>query len=646
MSIQPKININLEEINTKKQRLELVKAELKNEFIGIDYIIEELVDYIQIWYLMPEILTRPIIVNLWGMTGVGKTDLIRKLVSKLEYQDRFVEVELSNGESTWNSTVSSILETNGINDAKPAIILFDEIQRFYTIDSEGKPLLNTRFQDFWELLSDGKLAKRDAKESIDDYLQRYLYAAMQRQKRKQKLKDAPPMPPDPTNPMGGGLTEDEEATVGVWEAQSLKKIFDLKESVAEIAEMREEDVLMMMQQTREKKKVYEPINHSKSLIIISGNLDEAYSMANETGETDIEADIFRAYTEKITIVDIKNALSRKFKPEQVARFGNIHLIYKSLRKTDFEKLIAEELRKIVKKNKEHFGVDIEITTNLNQLIYQNGVFPVQGVRPVFSSITDIVEANLSKLLFEAFMGNLMHIAMDYDFDRKKIVADLAGKKVVELDYTGKIDQIRQDNSPDMIASIAVHEAGHAIVYGILLGLAPLQLKSRVASRYAQGFSFPHLIHLSKENIVSKIIIFLAGGIAEEIVFGEDKATVSRSFDREEATSLIMEYIRKYGFDKNFQAWYAHSGPYSMDLSVTDWAIERMMRDLAKEARELLENNLSFLISLSKELAQKGSLKPIEVVKIAEGFGHKFEVKEENYLHLAGYEKLLEEFKQG
>ena len=642
MSIQPKIHINLKEINTQKQRLEKIKIELKREFIGIDYIIEELVDYIQIWYLMPEILTRPIIVNLWGMTGVGKTDLIRKLVSKLEYQDRFVEVELSNGESTWNSSVSSILETNGINNAKPAIVLFDEIQRFYTIDSEGKPLLNTRFQDFWELLSDGKLAKRDAKESIDDYLQRYLYAAMQRQKRKQKLKDAPSMPPDPLNPMGVISSEDEEASVGVWEAQSLKKIFDLKESVNEIAEMREEDVLMMMQQTREKKKVYEPINHAKTLIIISGNLDEAYSMANETGETDIEADIFRAYTEKITIVDIKNALSRKFKPEQVARFGNIHLIYKSLRKVDFEHLIQEELVKICKKNKEHFGVDIEISQNFNQLIYQNGVFPVQGVRPVFSSITDIVEANLSKLLFEAFMGNLMHIAMDYDFEKKKIVAQLAGKRTIELDYVGKIDQIRQDNSPDMIASIAVHESGHAITYGILLGLAPLQLKSRVASRYAQGFSFPHSIHLSKENIVSKIKIYLAGGIAEEIIFGEDKATVSRSFDREEATSMVMEYIRKYGFDKNFQAWYAHSGPYSMELSVTDWAIEKMIRDLAKEARELLEANKDFLIYLSKELAQKGSLKPLEVVLIAHKFGHTFEVKEENYLHLAGYEGLLNE----
>jgi cell division protease FtsH len=367
-------------------------------------------------------------------------------------------------------------------------------------------------------------------------------------------------------------------------------------------------------------------------------------MANETGETDIDADIFRAYTEKITIVDIKNALSRKFKPEQVARFGNIHLIYKSLKKNDFEALIEQEIAKITKKNKEHFGIDIEIGGNINQLIYQNGVFPVQGVRPVFSSITDIVEANLSKLLFEAFMNNLMHIAVDYDFEQKKIIANLAGKKTIELEYIGKIDSIRQSNSPDMVANIAVHEAGHAIIYGILLGLAPLQLKSRVASRYAQGFSFPHLIYLSKENIINKIKIFLAGGIAEELIFGEQNMTISCSIDREEATSMIMEYIRKYGFDKNFQAYYAHSGPYSMELSVTDWAIERMIRDLAKETRELLAQNQSFLVTLSQQLALKGSLKPLEIVKIAQTFGYEFTIKEENYLHLASYQSILNEIK--
>jgi cell division protease FtsH len=160
MSTEQKVEVNLEEINIKKRRLEVIKQELKSEFIGIDYIIDELINYIQIWYLMPDVLVRPIVVNLWGMTGVGKTDLIRRLVSKLEYQDRFVEVELSHGENYWYTSVASIFESNCINDGKPAIVLFDEIQRFYTIDPEGKVVTNTRSQDFWELLSDGRLSKK------------------------------------------------------------------------------------------------------------------------------------------------------------------------------------------------------------------------------------------------------------------------------------------------------------------------------------------------------------------------------------------------------------------------------------------------------------------------------------------------------
>ena len=41
---------------------------------------------------------------------------------------------------------------------------------------------------------------------------------------------------------------------------------------------------------------------------------------------------------------------------------------------------------------------------MNGLIYRNGVFPVQGVRPVFSSVIDILESNVSRFLFEALMA--------------------------------------------------------------------------------------------------------------------------------------------------------------------------------------------------------------------------------------------------
>ncbi|MFN8029777.1 MAG: hypothetical protein U0Q10_14425 [Dermatophilaceae bacterium] len=41
-----------------------------------------------IWFVAPELLSRPVIVNLWDMTGVGKTDLVRRLVRALDLADR------------------------------------------------------------------------------------------------------------------------------------------------------------------------------------------------------------------------------------------------------------------------------------------------------------------------------------------------------------------------------------------------------------------------------------------------------------------------------------------------------------------------------------------------------------------------------
>jgi cell division protease FtsH len=207
--------------------------------------------------------------------------------------------------------------------------------------------------------------KKTTKESIDEYMQRYMHSSTQRQKRKNK-------------PVDDDISDEDDDLVGLWEAYNLKKTFVLNESVHEIAEMKEDDMLKIMQQKRDKKTVFEPINHAKTLIIISGNLDEAYSMADEAGETDVDADIFRAFTEKITIIDIKKALSRKFKPEQVARFGNIHLIYRSLKKQDFNALIDLEIRKIEKRNIEHFALKTTITDAVKQLVYQNGVFLFRG----------------------------------------------------------------------------------------------------------------------------------------------------------------------------------------------------------------------------------------------------------------------------
>jgi Peptidase family M41 len=617
------MEIDFQQIEARKQILENTRIELKSHFVGIDETIDDLLNYIQIWYLMPEILSRPIIVNLWGMTGVGKTDLVRRLVKCLNFQDRFVEIELSHTDGgSWDSSVGSALGRNSISDGKPAMVLFDEIQRFNTINPDGSPVQSSKFTDFWELLSDGKLSKR-VKDDLDYYIQDYLYQQKNIKKRKER----------------GEEDVDENPTMGFYEAQNLKSMLQLDGELSDIADMSQMQMIEQIRMAKQKKKVYEPIDHSKTLIIISGNLDEAFAMANQIAESDVDADIFHAFTKKITMVDIKNALSKSFRPEQVARFGNIHLIYASLKKCDFEKLIQCEIDRIVMTTKSKFDVTVTVDRSINELVYRNGVFPVQGVRPVFSSLIDILETNLAKFLFTALLRREKNIDISYDFDKSQISAQI-GSQLEEIPFVGRIDKIRESNLAATVANISVHESGHAVAYMVLFGLAPLQLKSKLASSYAGGFTFPHQIYETKENLVKQVKIYLAGGLAEDIIFGDNLASVGRIHDREQATKITIDYIRRYGFDEEFQANYTLEYGHSMEMKATDIDVEKMITRLVSETRELLSSNKSLLQELSIQLAATGNLAAAEVATIGIKYGVPAVVKAEGFLEVPDYDRLL------
>ena len=427
--------------------------------------------------------------------------------------------------------------------------------------------------------------------------------------------------------------------VGIWEARNLKKMLGLEEDVVDIADMSKVQMLERIIEAKARKRVYEPVEYSQTLILISGNLDEAFQMATHTSDSEVDADIYHAFTRKITAVDIKNALTRRFRPEQVARFGNIHLIYPSLRKADFEALIQKEVGKILGRTEESFGVKVDIDDSIYRLIYRNGVFPVQGVRPVFSSVTDILETNLSKFLFEALHRDYNHVRISYDSEAKKITG-VINEETIEIPFVGRIDKIRQSNINAVVANVSVHEAGHAVAYIALFGLAPLQLKSKVASSYASGFTFPHEIYETRESMIKKVTVFLAGGIAEEMIFGEENATVGRLNDRENASMLVMDYIRRYGFDKRYQANYTLEYGFAMDKQSTDKDVELMVAGLVTDTRALLEKHRDFLLAISRLLYKKGSLEAKEVAALAAEFGQKAEIKEEGYLHLPNYEEPL------
>ncbi|MEN9612570.1 MAG: hypothetical protein RLZZ628_3384, partial [Bacteroidota bacterium] len=130
------------------------------------------------------------------------------------------------------------------------------------------------------------------------------------------------------------------------------------------------------------------------------------------------------------------------------------------------------------------------------------------------------------------------------------------------------------------------------------------------------------------------------GLAEDLVFGEAHATIGRHNDRWEVSNLAMDYLRKYGFVEQYQAYYSNNPTAPMDVFVTDKAVEAMVQNLVVETRALLELHKPFLIDLSRQLHHAGSLQAKEVAEIAQKYGLNLAIQEESHLHIANYLDIL------
>jgi cell division protease FtsH len=608
--------LDRDQLRSRQASLDAARDSLKNHFVGIDAVIDGLCDAIAVWYLMPEVLTRPPIVNLWGMTGVGKTDLVRRLVRLLDLSDRFVEFELSNSDITYagSSVAQRLAETRAVH-GEPTLLLFDEIQRFNTIDQDGRPVQRSRYSDFWELLSDGRLSRRE-RDDIDDQLARMLYGTPRR-----------------------GADADDEG-LPWWEAVQLYRRYGIGQSATAGVGMSYDEAASRLRTVRDSRKFLEPIDCSKCLVIISGNLDEAFTMASQAAETDIDADIFHAFTSKITMLDIKAALSRRFKPEQVARFGNVHLIYPSLRRRDFETLIDRDLRRL-ETSTQAFGIDLRIGPGVNRVVFRNGVFPVQGARPVFSTVAGLVESALAKVVFEARVAGCRTIRLDYDEAASGFVAVLDRRVRVRVPVTAAVDAVRRGTHPDQVANVAAHEAGHALAYALEFGLAPLQLTARVASGHVGGFTFPHDLQLTADSMLRQVRVQLAGGIAEELLFGGEHASTGREHDRKTATELTADYVRRYGFSVGFTAHYSLPEPHHLQRTRTDRTIEELVCRQEAAIRQRLQHHRGALVDLARELAAAGQLNALQVCEVLARHEVSTDVRPEGYRWMPGYAQMLE-----
>nr|WP_315183280.1 AAA family ATPase [uncultured Albidiferax sp.] len=576
--------------------LERVRAELKAELFGIDTVIDRVVESLRAWFLMPHLLNRPVIICLWGLTGTGKTQLTRLLAQKLGFYDRFLEVQMdgfSNGSGRFDNSISGMLADSGIEEAVPGILMLDEFQRYRTIDKDGDDVKVERYQDVWTLLSDGRLAP-----SLS-YIQDLESSLAQSQFDAEHDREDKPAAPKTLH-------------LSPYKAQEFKRSLKLKEPLLEIMRWSPEQIQARLLEVRSQPSAWET-DYSRLLIFVAGNLDEMYkSMAHRVEDCDTDADIFHAQTRKLSVIDVKKALGQRFKPEQIARLGNNHVVYPSLDRASYQKLIAVHCQRYLDDIWHSVQIRITLGDCVREEIYANGVFPAQGTRPLLSSLHNILSAPLvNAALWAMESGRDLHrpIHIRLGPDKQQLLLQ-RGPHSTAFPVQFELHQIKQRANPDFRALLAVHEAGHGLVYGVLFRQAPQEIKINIAS-FEGGYNrFAGLKAFSKQDCLDMVCVGLAGRAAEQWVFGPDASTTGAEKDFQQATAEAAQFIRHYGFGERLSRTDVSTSAddnLNTEVEPTNQAVEALLQTQMARAHQVLATHASVFVQMVHTLQSQGEM---------------------------------------
>lgn len=602
------VNIDIEEIKRKNEVIDNAIVELKKKYIGVDEQIDEIMSNVRTWYCYPQLQDRPCVINLWGLSGCSKTDSVRTIAKLLDLEEDLIYFNFAdiNEKNAWE--IENDIEDSVGNNKSNRIIVYDEFQYAATLDKKKEEKDNKgALKPFWELLDTGILNRKPEMRTLFNVYKAYLIL--------KRIVDTK-YPIELVN--GKWLnSEDYIKNLDGYERKSIFEVFtesekEIKPNIGCDMGQNNNGPIRIDSKTKRVNRcvefnpwfidnavdVYNNVNNSKfstdnvdirkkiysmnvtelmeffynlyhssckgykldfkdSLVFVIGNLDEAYDVSFNVNP-DMSPDQFHKITKKITVVDIKEALKDRFRNEQIARLGNIHIIYPSFSSSTFKGIIDLQLSKYAKEVEDRIGCKLTYDSSIKNIIYREGVFPTHGTRPVFSTIQEIVKSRLPEVMkamtdaklvqkldsLEYSYSNGYVRVKTYDIDRNLLTTVKSKLKL-------RVDNLRKSTLDDKQALCAVHESGHFVAYASIYGNVPAKLISVATESGTGGF----LLQDDDEDeraiktydyYMNNIKIALGGYVAERIVFGDDNKTSGAVSDLRKATSIASKMVLELG----------------------------------------------------------------------------------------------------
>lgn len=617
----------------KQEILEQAKKVLKQEFIGIDRIINEVVDNISSWYFLPDLQEKPVIINLWGLTGVGKTSLVNRLVEIIDFQDSFFRFDLGEkeGSLSFRDSLDDLCENK---DSAPVIIALDEFQHSRTLTGPFRQEIETdKNRMIWELIDSGRIQYIDWKRglwSFQEMIYKYIHLlkAGVEVRKGVVVENIQLFCDEMKISFKEGekvlfVAEDEYASIIEFAGNHLNLY--LKQDVERILlSFSANETITFLHRVLKIGKRPSVKNFTKALVFVLGNLDEAYTMSDNFS-SDIDADEFNKLSQKITVPIIKKALQNRFRNEQIARLGNIHIIYPALSRISYQKIIANELYKYRNGLIETFKIEVEFDHSVNEIIYSEGVYPTQGVRPIFTSIHQVLKSKISFFYSEILLKSIIIDKMYFKVKNGKLLCEYyKNDKIVfflEVDIVTTLQDVRQNKSDDLQAIIAVHESGHSVLSIVLMKTIPEVVYSVTTDADNKGFVYANFAweYISRKEIIPRVAMMLGGYAAEEIIFGKENLTSGASSDIEKATEFLSTMYKYCGMGKTpikYSLPIKDENDYFHQYSSVENEIKNVIIEAKTLALSVLQQEIKLLLSLSDYLSDNRMLAKPEIKQIA------------------------------
>src|SRR5690349_13811928 len=224
-----------------------------------------------------------------------------------------------------------------------------------------------------------------------------------------------------------------------------------------------------------------------------------------------------------------------------------------------------------------------------------------------SGLTGAELANICNeaAIFAGRSGATCLVQADFDAALERVVAGLQQKKVL----TEKERRI-----------LAYHEGGHALMAHLMGAAMELQKVTIVSRGDALGYAFylpeeDRYLH-TKEELVDRMIVALAGRAAEEVVFG--RVTNGAANDLEKVTEIARSMVFEWGMAESVSSRTMRADNYALSEAtkrVRDEEQAHLTDGAYEEAVRLLQKHRASLDKIASELLEKETLVRDELLEL-------------------------------